>query len=94
MTKRKVHEDKEGDVNVVSPNGVHKLTEDALTVLGLFVKDRNRALAVDEVEILLVAHNAEVVSDVADVFTELEANKHIHSCPLENHDGDVRYRLS
>lgn len=95
MKKRK-HEDKEADVNrVATPTGVHKLTDDALTVLGLFVRHKNRALAVEEIGILLVAHEAFVKSDVADVFTELEANNHIKECPLEVHDdGESRYRLT
>lgn len=102
MTKSKkphsmiaTQEDKEADTNVVAtPKGVTKLTGDALTVLGLFVKHKNRALAVDEVGTLLDAHQIEIVSEVADVFTELEASKHIRECVLEVHDdGESRYRL-
>jgi hypothetical protein len=94
----KKFEDKEADTKphtVVTPKGVNKLTQDALVVLGLFVRHKNRALAVDEMGTLLDAHQVEVTSDVADVYSELEATGHIKECPLEVHDdGESRYRLS
>jgi hypothetical protein len=80
---------------VVSPLGVNELTNDGLVVLGMFIKHKNRALAVDEMESLLQSFEVTTESEVVDVYTELEAAKYIKECPTEMHnDGTSRYRLT
>lgn len=82
----KAVDDAQSDGNLVaSPGGLSNLTDDAMVVLGLFVKERNRALAVQEVETILKAMQVEIVTDVVDCFTELEGHNLIVECPDEVH---------
>jgi len=85
-----------GTPPIITPEGKHQFSNDTFVVLGVFVADKNRAMAVAEVNTILEA-NVDPMCwglKVRDAFKELEAAKLIRECPTEKHEnGTSRYRL-
>ena len=70
----------------MTPQGKKVYSNNQMTVWGVFLKNRNRALAVAEVEtILSVTEGVPKDMDVEDAFVELEVGGVIRECPDELH---------